>query len=826
MNADNTIAHYRKEPPASQPLSEHLFGVAKLARRFAAKVGLADQGELLGLLHDLGKSSQQFQAYLKSAVGLLNQDEDADFVNAADLRGKVDHSTAGAQLLWRELGAQGGMGSIVGQMLALCIASHHSGLIDCLTSSPTTFGDDAFGRRIEKAEDRAHLEESLAKLDPNVWQRVNELLARPDLVAGIQGAMTAIVQLAPNRHADGPVARLQCAFLLRYLFSCLIDADRSDSAAFDRPQQAKGPDDQRPNWDGLTARFEAHLAAIPQRHQIDALRHEISAQCLAGSGRPPGLYSLTVPTGGGKTLASLRFALHHAKTHNLERIVYFVPFTSIIDQSARVARDILEPDGTPAGSVVLEHHSNLAPEHQTWRNKLLADNWDAPIIFTTNVQFLEAMFGAGTRGVRRLHQLARAVMIFDEVQTVPVNCVHLFNNALNFLVEQCRTTALLCTATQPLLHQVDPFKGAARLLANSELMPDVKGLFERLKRVDVLDRRKAGGWSNDEIADLAITEAHLADSCLVVVNTKRAAQALYRLCKGKVGAVYHLSTNMCPAHRRAHLAMIRRLLEEPEGPLLCFSTQLIEAGVDIDFGTVIRFTAGLDSIAQASGRCNRHGGRPTGRVHVVNPTDESLDRLTDIRVGRDTSARVLDDYADNPSRFDNSLIGPKAMDWYYQNYFYSRSSSMDYPVSAASIGHDDTLLSLLSSNDLAVGEYNRLNRRPPNFWFRQSFKAAAQAFRAIDAPTRGVIVPYDKAGEDLVAELSAAVKPEWTAPLLRRAQQFSVNVFGHVLARLEARHAVRELLAGTGILGLDRQYYDDEFGLSETPVRPMEFQSG
>lgn len=815
------IAHHRTSDDVTQPLATHLLAVAAQARCFADKLGLAEQGELIGLVHDLGKYSLKFQAYLKSAVGMLNQDEDEDFVDARELKGKIDHSTAGAQLIWRELAKHGQLGEIVGQVLALSIASHHSGLIDCLTSDLNSLGEDAFGRRMNKVTERTHFEEVLASVDPPVLSRAHDLLARPGMLTALQEKMASIIGGAPLKNDKSTVAQLQFGFLVRFLFSCLIDADRIDSADFEKPRvknlRLKG---QYTEWDVLLSRLENHLATLRPERPIDHLRREISTHCRDGGRRSKGVYSLTVPTGGGKTFASLRFALHHAKAHGMDRVIYLIPFTSIIDQNAREVRGILEPPGTEAGSIVLEHHSNLTPEAQSWRGKVLTENWDAPVVFTTNVQFLETFFGGGTRGARRLHQLANAVLIFDEIQTLPVNCVHLFNNAINFLVKQCGSTVVLCTATQPLLDQVDPVKGAIRIPEGHELMPDVKAFFDKLKRVKVMNRRKSGGWTNEEIAALALDETSLAVSCLVVVNTKEAVRTLYKLCQGRTAAAtYHLSTHMCPAHRMTVLNEIKkRLAPESLEPVLCFSTQLIEAGVNVDFGSVIRFAAGLDSIAQAAGRCNRNGRRPPGRVHVVNPRDENLDRLPDIRIGRDLAERVMDDYAENPGSFGENLIGPEAMEWYYQNYFFARSGSMDYPVSAQSLGHSDTLLNLLSINSMAVAEYGKRNGQAPSFYLRQSFMTAARAFKAIDAPTQGVIVPYSECGRGIITDLCAAHLPKKEFKLLHDAQQFSVGVFPHVLERLMMAGAVQETLKGTGILFLDSRYYSRAFGLSETPV--------
>ena len=820
---DIAIAHHRKSDDAVQSLEQHLLGVADKSCLYAKKLNLENQGELTGLLHDLGKYSHAFQSYIKSAVGLLNQDEDEEFVDAVGLKGKIDHSTAGAQLIWQELSQQGQLGQIVGQILSLCIASHHSGLINCLSSDTKSLGEDVFGRRMNKVDDRAHLQEARAKADASILSRVKELTGKPDMLQAMQVALAKIVRAAPIKDDKSTVVQQQIGLLVRFLFSCLIDADRVDSADFESPKAAKLRAHGRyTEWSVLRDRLEEYLAGLKSSKPIDDLRCDISSHCLNAASRDKGIYTLTVPTGGGKTLASLRFALHHAKEHKMDRVIYVIPFTSIIDQNADVVRKILEPEGTEQGSVVLEHHSNLTPEEQSWRGKILAENWDAPVIYTTSVQLLETLFGAGTRGARRMHQLANAVLIFDEIQTLPVNCVHLFNNAINFMVDQCGSTVVLCTATQPLLDQVESQKGALRIPAGNELMPDVKRLFDELKRVEVKNRHKPGGWSNEEIAALALEETRRAGSCLVIVNTKNAAQTLYRLCKEQGDIpLYHLSTSMCPAHRKVILGDIRERLAN-NLPTLCFSTQLIEAGVDVDFGAVIRFTAGLDSIAQAAGRCNRNGRPEMGHVHVINPKDEKLDMLQDIRIGRDKAERVLDEYEADPIKFGYDPIGLEAMKRYYTYYFFDRKNEMDYPVSARTLGHDDTLLNLLSGNSIAASEYGNQTGQAPNIYLRQSFMAAAMAFKAIDAPTRGVIVQYGKAGQAIVAELCAAYLPDKEFDMLRRAQQFTVNVFPNVLERLTKASAVQEIQKGTGILYLDYRYYSDELGLSETPVRNME----
>lgn len=819
MEVPRYVAHQRKVDGAVQSLECHLLGVAGIAKSLGAKIGMKEQCELIGLLHDLGKYSNEFQAYLQSAVGLINPDED-EFVDARGLKGKVDHSTAGAQLVWEELSKQGDMGRIVGQILGLCIASHHSGLIDCLSSNANKPVEDIFTRRAGKRDDRSHLREAMSKMDTLIDKRFRELSSMPSLISGIE---ESIRKVARGEKVEA-IIRFKVGLLVRFLFSCLVDADRVDTADFERPKAVKHRlNGQYTEWPLLIERLEKHLQGFALRNPIDEIRRSISDHCRDGAIRDKSIYTLTVPTGGGKTLASLRFALHHAKHHKMDRVIYVIPFTSIIDQNASVVRGILEPTNSNRGRVVLEHHSNLTPEQQGWREKMLTENWDAQVVFTTSVQLLEALFGGGTRGARRMHQLANAVLIFDEIQTLPVNCVHLFCNAMNFLVEHCGSTVVLCTATQPLLNLVDQNKGALKFTKNDDLMPDVKGLFEDLKRVEVLNRRKPGGWTDEEIARLALDEVVQSGSCLVIVNTKKSAQILYRLCREAVEIQhFHLSASMCPAHRKEILDKIRKLLDG-EAPVLCVSTQLIEAGVDVDFGAVIRYTAGLDSIAQAAGRCNRNGRRETGRVHVVNPAVENVDMLKDIQCGKGITERLLDDVEAGSEDFGGNLLGPKAMARYFEYFFFARHQEMDYPVSAQTVGRDDTLLNLLSINSLAVNEFGRDHGAAPNIYLRQSFMSAARAFKVIDAPTRGIIVPYGKAGRDLINDLCSASDVEKQFKLLRRAQQYTVNVFPYVLDQLQKAGAVYEIQRDVDILYLsDARYYDQSFGLSQAPEGTME----
>ena len=371
------IAHQRKSDGDVQSLEVHLLEVSCIAKSLAAKIGLQNQGELIGLLHDLGKYSSEFQLYLKSAVGLIDQDED-EFVDAKGMKGKVDHSTAGAQLVWQELANRGEIRRIVGQILSVCIASHHSGLIACLSSDANSSGEDRFTKRINKSNDRTHLQEAIAKMDNTVAVRFRELVNNPEVIKGIKESISKIVRR--EKRGDEQIIRFKVGLLVRCLFSCLIDADRMNSADFEKPHAAKARrNGQYSDWTYLVNQLDSHLSSFMANEPIDKLRASISLHCRDKAENGKGIFTLTVPTGGGKTLASLRFALHHAEKHKMARVIYAIPFTSIIDQNADVVRKILEPDDGKSNNVVLEHHSNLMPEEENWKTKMLIENWDAPI---------------------------------------------------------------------------------------------------------------------------------------------------------------------------------------------------------------------------------------------------------------------------------------------------------------------------------------------------------------------------------------------------------------------------------------------------------------
>lgn len=808
------IAHRRKKDGKNQTLSEHLKEVSELAGKFASKVGLGKHGELIGLLHDIGKASKEFQQYIKSAVGLINPDED-DYIDATDKKGKVDHSTAGAQLIYRNLVGKGSEALFTAQVLSLCVASHHSGMIDCLLPD----GKDNFQRRMNKVEERAHTNEAWLSLGETERIRIADLFSS-ELT---KEALAKLISLKEENDSKESLM-FKYGLLVRFLFSCLIDADRLSAADFEFPSNSKlRNQNEYPRWEVLINRFNAEK--FENGNAIDELRNHVAEECAKFAEKPRGLYQLTVSTGGGKTFSSLRFALNHAKVNKMDRIIYVIPYTSIIDQNAHEVRKILEErdgQGRYLNKVVLEHHSNLTPDEETRRQNLLSENWDAPIVFTTVVQFLEALFGSGTRSARRMHQLANAVVIFDEVQTIPIRCVHMFNVALRFLVKACKSTAVLCTATQPLLDKIAIKERALHILPEQQMIQDSSDLFRRLKRVKAYDRRKIGGWTEQDVIDLALQELQVSGSVLVIVNTKPSAKNLYqRFKEAEVKHIFHLSADMCPQHRMDVLARIDGRLKK-QAPTICISTQVIEAGINIDFGSVIRYLAGLDSIVQAAGRCNRHGKRQQGNVFIVNPDNENLSRLDDIRYGAQTAERVLDEFKETPERFESDIISTAAMEQYYKYYFYAQKDKMNYPITSKSIvGREDNLFDMLSTNPRSLQEYRRSQQSSYAFPLSQSFQSAAQAFRAIDSPGRGIVVPYG-GGVKIIAELCSAYEIEKQYKLIKKAQRYSINCYESIFADLMKKGAVHEVQEDAGIFYLEVQYYSDEFGLSREIVNEMQ----
>ncbi len=711
------IAHMRREAEQllTHDLGEHLQSTATLAREFASRFGAGDWAYLLGLWHDLGK----YQAAFQHRIAVLNDPE----AHIESTPGKVPHAIAGAVHAITTFSG-GRLDAIRAEVLAALIAAHHTGL------------QDWYG-----GTDRG--------LD-NIQPYQNTLVSEPPSSLLDQSAPTsAPVQTDP-------------ALWMRMLFSCLVDADFLDTEAFMDPERAGWRGDW-PDLPDLIPRFERHMAGFHPDSPVNLIRADVLAHCRSAAAEPSGLFSLTVPTGGGKTLASLAFALEHARQYGKRRVIYVIPYTSIIEQTADVFRAALG-DGA-----VLEHHSNLEPNRETPRSRLASQNWDAPVVVTTNVQFFESLFAVRTSRVRKLHNIVDSVVVLDEAQLLPADFLKPVMGVIRELAQSYGTTVLLSTATQPALEsQASPgfqFKG---LNGVREIYPDTPGLYDKLARVRVSvpeDLARPAQWEN------LAAELTQHRRVLCIVNRRDDARTLARMMPENT---IHLSAVMCGQHRSDRIGEIRSLLAG-NGPVRVVSTQLVEAGVDLDFPVVYRALAGLDSIAQAAGRCNREGRLPDpGRVVVFVPPSSTPPGI--LRQGAEIAARLLQQYRNDPLR-------PEHFRDYFEELYWRRGDKLDRQQIC---------------DKLAPGN-------APRF----PFADVADRFRLIDGGYLPVIVRYSERGRALIDELLDR-GPE--RALLRKLQRYTVNLPQRLLPELQAKGVViGDARSGLYVQAHDGAY-DDRFG--------------
>ncbi|MDA8448288.1 CRISPR-associated endonuclease Cas3'' [Acidovorax sp. NCPPB 3859] len=696
-------AHSVEGQPESrwQTLPEHLHAVGRMAGDFAAVFNAQELAQVMGWLHDLGKYTLPFQARLRGSP----------------LR--VDHSTWGARIAQQRLG-------VMGQLMAYGIAGHHAGLANGQGEGERT----ALSDRIASTD--------LPALHP-AWEKDIPLPARLALPAGLK-------LYGQDRQQALARQPFQMAFLARMLFSCLVDADFIDTERF--YLQARGGPDHRsagpacPALPALRAQLDTYLRTLtaecdPAR-EVNRLRADILRQVRERAECAPGLFSLTVPTGGGKTLASLAFALDHAIRHGLQRVIFVIPFTSIVEQNAAVFRKALGPLGDAA---VLEHHSAFT-ERQPPRDdpekyqsaeklRLAMENWDAPIVVTTAVQFFESLFAARPSQCRKLHHIAGSVVVLDEAQTMPLQLLKPCVATIDELARNYRTSVVLCTATQPVL-EAPAFDGG--LTGVRELAPEPTRLFQQLERVRV---RHVGTLDDAALA------GHLRarEQVLCIVNNRRHARAVYEAMADLPGA-RHLTTLMCAKHRSEVLDEVRQMLKARE-PCRVVSTSLIEAGVDVDFPTVLRAEAGLDSIAQAAGRCNREGLRniDASEVLVFAPANEDWAPPPKLKQYAQAAREVLRQCADDP-------LSPEAIARYFALLYWQKGGDqLDVP----------DLMGLLKT------------RRPDSL----PMETLATKFRMIDSVQMPVIVPYDDAAREALEQLRFA---EGSVGLARKLQPYVVQL--------------------------------------------------
>lgn len=719
---DHTLAR------PGQSLRCHLLGVAKRAEDFAASFGAGQWGKVCGLLHDIGKASDTFQKRVRG-----------------DLNLRVDHSTAGARHAAEQWSA-------AGTLLAYCIAGHHSGLPDGTSTDSSCLR---------------------SRLDPG--SRV--IASHEGWRTCLQGHWPFAPPTAPPIVPRPNKVGFQLSLFIRMLFSCLVDADRLDAEAVGHPEGAARRGGY-PGLDSLSARLDDHLGGFVADTAVKMIRAEVLAACRQAAARVPGLFSLTVPTGGGKTLSSLSFAFRHALRHGLNRVVYVIPYTSIIEQNARVFRDAL---GDHAGEFVVEHHSNLSPPEGAMHDDQphpATDNWDAPVIVTTAVQVFESLYSHKPGRCRKLHNLAKSVIILDEAQMTPLDYLLPCLEALRELAASYGSSVVLCTATQPALNAPDEHgHGLQGGLADvREIMPDPVSLHRSLCRVRV---NHAGDVTEAELTRRLSSHPQ----ALCIVNTRRLARRTYEALKAvphDPEGLFHLSALMTPEHRGDTLRRIRLALAQAS-PCLVVSTALVEAGVDVDFPVVYREEAGLDNIAQAAGRCNREGRLERGEVFVFRP--EGGTPPGHFRQRAQAGRSVLEKHS-------NDLLHPDAVRDFFLELYWQ-----------AGRGHQDRkdILGRLCASAASC-----------HFPFRE----IGQDFQLIESGTRGLIIPLDDNARSAVQALDSLAPGTVSLALLRAVQRHTVSLHTRDLERLETGGAVRRCgPAGQFLVLANTTLYDPEVGL-------------
>jgi len=750
MNSGNQyIAHAAKDgngnwrPP--HDLADHLASVAVLAACFARNFG-EDWARLAGQWHDLGKYRPRFQNYIRTVTGF----EAAD-AHIEGKPGRSPHSTAGALLACDTFNE-------TGRVLAYLIAGHHAGLDDW---------HSGLNERLDELTSREEIDQALAENPPA--HILDAGTFKPDL-----------------RTITIPGGGKGFALWVRMLFSCLVDADFLDTEAYMAPDKASGRESW-PDIPELLAQFNFFMNSLAARAEstpVNRLRADILAQCRTKAAEAPGLFSLTVPTGGGKTLSSLAFALEHAKAHGKRRIIHVIPYTSIIEQTADIFRSVF-------GEAVIEHHSNAeaVPAKENHKSRLACENWDAPIVVTTNVQFFESLFAAKTSRCRKLHNIVDSVVVLDEAQLLPPEFLQPILDVLNLLTRHYGVTVVISTATQPALSSRSYFDAQQNIdgLENvREIVADPDALYRALERVNVTlpaDMQASTDW------DTLAGELDACDSVLAIVNRRNDARELWqRMPEGTM----HLSALMCGAHRSQVIASIKARLKAGI-PTRVISTQLVEAGVDVDFPVVYRALAGLDSIAQAAGRCNRGGKLERGEVVVFVPPIGKLPDM--VKKGVATSITVLHGVSESP------LTRP-LFARYFEQFYYA--CDLDKQQIRADLKMNGKL-----DRELAV-----------------DFRTAAEKFKLVQDEDRvPVVVLYRglDGSDDSVDKWLATLRKEgpqrW---LMRKLQRYTVNIHSREAMKLLEQGDIEEMMPGLFVQVSD-WLYDPVLGLNPNglPQNPI-----
>ena len=687
-----------------QPLKRHLEGTALLCGQFADNFGAYEWGFCCGLLHDIGKYSLKFQKRLQGS-------EDS-----------VDHSTAGAKVCWDRKGMY--------QFLSYCIAGHHAGLPDTGGASDMGTRGTMMGRMKKKLEN---------------YQAYDKEIEIP------------LLKIPPFQPVKDENPGFFFIMLIRMLYSCLVDADYLDTEFFMNGREIRDRGESIPV---LYQKFTESISGWLNNCDLETIngrRTEILNHCIKMGEASKGLFTLTVPTGGGKTISSLAFALKHAKEHHMDRIIYVIPYASIIEQNAKVFSDILGADN------VLENHCNLDYEssEELKPMQLAAENWDRTVIVTTNVQFFESLFSNKSSKCRKVHNIANSVIIFDEAQMLPSDYLKPCISAMEQLLRYYRSSIVLCTATQPAL------KGLlSQEIAVRELCPRVEEQFEFFKRVSIKNLNKL---SEDELAEKLMDE----EQALCILNTKKCAQRIYQNIKAE--GVYHLSTSMYPAHRKRALNEIRERLKKQKRCVVV-STSLVEAGVDLDFQTVYRQLAGVDSIIQAAGRCNREGRRPFSECFTYIFKLDIRETVPGQRQQIEVAESLLSD--------NRSLEELETVKRYFEILYHFRGESLDKKE--------------------ILKKFDRGNFQ---------FSSVGREFRLIEENTKTILIPKEEDAQKILEQLKIK---GFTKELLRKMGQYCVNVYENDFQQMFAAgmlNGISEDLKDDYFVLRDMEKYMDEMGL-------------
>lgn len=781
----NIIARFKEN--STQLLKQHLKNVSFHCAEFSNNIGLESCGLLCGMLHDLGKYSPDFQEYICAAKLHTEQETYDSWIRSIK---KVDHSVYGAKYLYQNFGNTSGFTKLTCDILMEVICYHHGGLPNNLNQK----NEVPILLRLDSID-----EESLSL----VVQQMQQDFPTFNMEQQFYACVKEIEQIYSLFSDHG---KHQLGFLIKYLYSCLVDADRLDSYLFESKQTLNTIDTQ-PLWSQYLTQlehtlrsFETVIPQTPLEKSVKQMRSYVSNCCTDFATQKTGIYSLTVPTGGGKTLASLRFALHHALEHKQTKIIYILPYTTIIEQNAEEIRNILD-----CKDHLLEFHSNIIDETQNEEYKLLSERFSSPIIFTTMVQFLNSLFATKNGNIRRMHQYDHAILIFDEIQALPLKCTALFYSAIEFLSKIGHTTSILCTATQPSYAYISKM---LPLHIDGEIIPDTEKVFQNLRRMQVIDKTQAP-MSLASVSEFIITLHQTSNSILCITNTVQSAITLYDLVNSscdKDTELHVLTSRMCPKHRQETIHHIKQSLYNKHR-VICISTQLIEAGVDISFENVIRSLANLDSISQAAGRGNRHGERTLSNIYVVDLEEEVLPSLSDIKIGQSHTRNILYTYQKHPEIFHNDLLSPKAISSYYQQFYTDEkiNQTMVYPIDDAV---ETSLFNLLENSKA------RLKRNVSSkFFYSYQFEYARTRFQVIDSHTKTIIVPYNDEAKDAIGILlcQSFIGEKYTA--LKRLQIYSISIYENIYRDLQKKNAFihTEL---EGVLVLSDEYYHYNKGVT------------